>query len=187
MPENRSLLRSEGIFAYQTKEEANLTAFGGFRQGVASAKPDQPQANAYYSYSVKFVCGKQGIDDPDLAVTVVGTYATDINIHNYNPNLQASIRKRFIPLVEGGHPVGREPNFSDTAAFDSIVLPPTTATMDDCSRIWRLLGMTPGTYIVGFLEVISTVDLSIDAVYTVQGESGNTDIDVERVQGKRLP
>jgi hypothetical protein len=163
-----------------------LSAFGGFRQGVASAKPDQPQANAYYSYSVKFVCGKQGFDDPDLAVTVVGTYATDINIHNYNPTQQASIRKRIIPLVASSHPVGREPNFSDTAAFDGIVLPPTTATMDDCSRIWTLLGAAPGSYYVGFLEVFSNVDLSIDAVYTVQGRNGNTDIDVERVQGKRV-
>jgi hypothetical protein len=163
-----------------------------------AAKPDQQDPaptpilatavpTGYISYSVKYVCGKQVHDEPELAVTRPGTYATDINIHNYNPTQQAPIRKRVIMLAIGGYAPGREPNYSQVAATDGIVLPPTTATMDDCSRIWRLLGMTPGTYIVGFLEIVSPIDLSIDAVYTVQGESGNTDIDVERVQGKKVP
>jgi hypothetical protein len=162
-----------------------LTALGSFQQRVASASPEQ-QGNMLHSYSVKFVCGRQGNPNPDLAVTQVGVYATDINIHNYNLNLDVSIRKEVIVLVANTQPVGREPNVSRPSAFDSIVLPPDHATMDDCSRIWRLLGAAPGSYFVGFLHLISTADLSVDAVYTVNGTNGNTDIDVQRVEGKLI-
>src|SRR4029079_12450023 len=95
-----------------------LTAFGGFRQGVASAKPDQPQANAYYSYSVKYVCGAQLHTEPEFSVTRPGPYRTDINIHNYNPTVQAAIRKHVIMLAIGGYAPGREPNYRPGGATE---------------------------------------------------------------------
>jgi hypothetical protein len=113
-------------------------------------------------------------------------YATEINTHNY-ANEEVDIQKHIIPLVLDEHPIGREPEYSKVAAKDKIVLPPDSATMDDCSRLWKLLNAVPGTLSIGFLEIISPIELSIDAVYTVQGvcqEYCNTDIDVERVEGK---
>lgn len=184
-------------------------AFSSLSQGVASATPDQqltalpvtlvpvtigpitaipitPVPVTYTSYSVKFVCGDQNNPDPEYAVTRPGSYATDINIHNYHPNQTVSIRKHILPLVQDGRPHGREPGYMPIRASDSITLPPATATFDDCQRIWRLLGAAPGSYYVGFFEIISTVDLSIDAVYTASTREGGITIDVERIQGKRV-
>jgi|GEM_PF-998407 len=169
-----------------------LTAFGSFSLGTASAKPEQqgtalaPDSPGYYAYSVKFVCGAQTSDDPELTMVRPGTYATEINTHNYALR-EVDVQKHIIPLVADGKPIGREPDYSKVAADDKIVLLSDTATMDDCSRIWKLLNATPGTLYIGFLEIISPIELSIDAVYTTQGCGDrycNTDIDVQRVEGK---
>lgn len=151
-------------------------------QPSAAASP--AQQNGYYSYSVKFVCGRQGSDDPQLAVVRPGVYATEINIYNYGAK-EASIKKRAIPLVVNGQAIGREPNYSRIQGEDSIVLPPETATMDDCYRITRILGMAPGTYVIGFLQLVSDRDLDVTAVYTSEGRNlNNTDIEVEQIPGK---
>jgi hypothetical protein len=169
-----------------------LTAFGGFSLGTASAKPGQqatrpaPDSPGYYVYSVKFVCGAQKDTDPELTTVRPGVYATEINTHNYATK-EIDIEKHIIPLVADEQAIGREPEYSKVAAKDKIVLPPDSATLDDCYRIWKLLSATPGTLYIGFLEIISPIELSIDAVYTVQGDCQgycNTDIDVQRVEGK---
>ena len=165
-----------------------LAALGSFRQDTASARPDQPQGTALLSYSVKFVCGRSVFPNQALAITRPGIYATEVNIHNYHPQLDASIKKEIIPIVIGPQVLGREPNFSGVKANDSIVLVPNSATMDDCNRIWTLLNLPPGTYFIGFLHLISTADLSVDAVYTSQAPGqGNTDIEIERIDPKRYP
>ena len=144
------------------------------------------QATGPYIFSAKFVCGKQGADDPELSVVRPGHYATEVNIHNYHPT-EVTLRKRVIPLVVEGQAIGREPEYGKVQGKDGIVLPPDTATMDDCYRLTRLLGLAPGTYVIGFLEIVSPLDLSVDAVYTVEGRAGaNTDIEVQRVDGKLL-
>jgi hypothetical protein len=165
-----------------------LTALGSFRQDIASAKPDQPQGTALLSYSVKIVCGRSVAPSPVLAITRPGIYATEVNIHNYHPQLDAPIKKEVIPLVIGPQVLGREPNFSGVKANDSIVLVPSSATMDDCQRIWTLMNLPPGTYFIGFLHLITPVDLSVDAVYTSQAPGqANTDIEIERIDPKRYP
>jgi hypothetical protein len=152
-------------------------------QQPVAASPAQ-QANGYYSFSVKFVCGKQGSEEVEQAAVRPGIYATEINIHNYLPK-EAPLRKRVIPLVIDREVFGREPRFGEVRGWDDIVLPPDTATLDDCARITRLLGLAPDTHVIGFLEIISPHDLNVDAVYTVEGRYlYNTDIDVERVEGK---
>jgi len=161
-----------------------MIAFCGIGWSATSAKAtDSP--GGYYAYSVKFVCGAQTSNEPEVSVTRPGTYATEINTHN--PTLQeAQIEKFVIPLVANQEPVGREPNISKPEAKDSILLPRDTATMDDCARIWKLLKATPGTFYVGFLEIQSPVELSVEAVYTAQGfcpTDCNIDIDVEHVEG----
>lgn len=137
-----------------------------------------------YVYSVKFVCG---IQEDELADAVrPGIYATDINIHNFH-NVKVRIRKYVLPLIMGGNVCGREPDFSGRKADDSIILPPYTATMDDCQRIGQLLfggiSTTPMPITVGFFEIRSPKKLNVTAVYTATDHrSGSVSIDVEQIK-----
>lgn len=143
---------------------------------------------ALYSYSVKFICGVQGEADGCCCLPAVrpGIYATDINIHNYHSWEWAWVRKSVLPLVYAGLPQGREPQSVTSRAWDGIYLPANTATMDDCCRLNELLfGTAPPAgqpLNVGFLEILSNVDLRVTAVYTVTDrESRAVSIDVEEV------
>ena len=152
--------------------------------------PQQPvaaspaaQADGLFIFSAKFVCGRQESDDPKLAAVRPGMYATEINIHNYNTG-EVSIRKHVIPLLMNGEAIGREPNISKVQGEDSIVLPPDSATMDDCARLTELLHLPADAQVIGFLELISTRDLNVEAVYTAEGRAATLDMDVEHVAGK---
>ena len=99
------------------------------------------------------------------------------------------MRKLVLPLVIEGKPRGREPEFVRVAAQDSIVLPPNTATMDDSFRIAELVYGSPPPQplplTIGYLEIVSTRPLAVDAVYTVSDRERRTvGIDVERVEGR---
>jgi hypothetical protein len=146
-----------------------------------------PRCSKIYSYSVKFVCGVQENNEGKCKVVRPGKYATDINIHNYHEN-EVEIRKFVLPLVLKGEPIGREPRFVGYMGKDHIKLPPNTATMDDCCRIAELLyGSTllPLPLTIGFLEIISLKELSVDVVYTATDICSRTiSIDHERVEGK---
>ncbi|MGH9722486.1 MAG: hypothetical protein ACRD8O_19930 [Bryobacteraceae bacterium] len=140
----------------------------------------------FYSYSVKFVCGVQPECPCACAPVSPGTYATEINIYNHNTS-ESLIRKRIIPVVLAGAAAGREPRTASLRAEDKLVLPPRSATMDDCCRIAELLlGVSPTSPMlitIGFLEIVSPVELSVTAVYTVTGQnSGSVSIDVEQIQ-----
>jgi hypothetical protein len=141
-----------------------------------------------YSYSVKFVCGLQKERGDDQTVVRPGLYATEINIHNYHDN-EVRIEKYVLPVVYFGSPAGREPNYVKRMAQDSIVLPPNTATMDDCYRISELLsggvGPAPIPLTIGFFEILSPEKLHVAAVYTATDlNSGSLSIDVEQFEGK---
>lgn len=60
------------------------------------------------------------------------------------------------------------------------------ATMDDCCRIADLLHMPPGStmpLMIGYLEILSTVELKVTAIYTATSlESKTLSIDVEQIQ-----
>ncbi|AVR97845.1 hypothetical protein [Pseudoduganella armeniaca] len=124
--------------------------------------PCRPKA---VSYSVKFVCGLQ----PEACgCTPVrpGRYATQISIHNQSSEA-VTVRKRLIPLVLGGAPLGREPGFGISRAEDSIELPPHTATLDDCGRIAELLfGAAGSALTIGLMEITVPRDVSVTAIYT---------------------
>ncbi len=163
------------------------------RQEVVARKPVRitvPECQALYSYSVKFVCGVQ--DECECACTPVrpGVYATEINIYNYHPT-DVRIEKHVVPIVFAGAVLGREPRFAPEKAQDKIVLPPRTATMDDCCRIQGLLiggppaGKLPLT--IGFLEIVSSQEVVVSAVYTASDlKSGSVSIDVEDVRARRV-
>jgi V8-like Glu-specific endopeptidase len=169
----------------------------GMPPGVTVAQPGRPPVTlgafplALFSYSVKFVCGRQEECPCGCAPVVPGVYATEINIHNHN-GAAAPIIKLFIPLVLGGAVIGREPKTAGRKAFDRIDLPPHSATMDDCCRISELLLGAPApatsALSIGILEIISLRELSVSAVYTVSNPlSGSVDIDVKQIATRFVP
>lgn len=99
--------------------------------GQSAEERDEALApDTLYSYSAKFVCG---LADPDEGEGIVrpGVYSTEINIHNYH-DVEVAVRKNVLPLVFDGKARGREPELVGVEAQDGIVLPPNTATFDDC-------------------------------------------------------
>ena len=170
----------------QSTGAATLIAINNVDYGLAFAPEQEPPRRL--SYSVKFVCGLQDSDELEVGVVRPGIYSTEINIHNYHDK-EVAIRKFVLPLVIGGKPRGREPEYVRVAAQDGIVLPPNTATMDDCFRIGELLyGSPPPSPLpmtIGYLELVSTAPLAVDAVYTVSDRERRTlAIEVERVEGR---
>lgn len=189
---------------------ARPTAVTASTAAAPDQAPDaQGAAGAWrWSYAAKFVCGLQlplasASGQPPLGEPVVkpGNYATDINIHNYNYKT-IPLRKKLLVLVETD-PSGqqqravREPETTEPRAFAQVTLGPDFATMDDCFALWRMLypGTVPPTpmpLMVGYLVIISPLDLDVDVVYTAAAPSGPTErsnsvsIDVERVTGKRV-
>lgn len=142
-----------------------------------------------FVYSVKFVCGTQADCECACAPLRPGVYATEINIHNYKCR-DARVEKWLLPLVLAGAPVGREPRTSQRRLGERIRLPADSATMDDCCRITELLLGAPATgpmpLSIGFMEIVSNVELQVTAVYTASdAKSGSLSMDVENV-GPRL-
>lgn len=152
----------------------------------AAASPSM-QSEGLYSYSVKFVCGKNSPDGEEPGIVRPGMYATEINIHNPQSET-ADIRKHFIILVEDGRAIGREPEQQKLRGSDWIALRPGNATMDDCRRIREIAGVDTSSLTIGFVELVSPIELSVDAVYTTSDFDNRfaPSIDVERVEAKRV-
>jgi hypothetical protein len=141
-----------------------------------------------FTYSVKFICGVQPECGCDCAPVQPGTYATEINIHNYSLK-PVEIVKRFVPLVLAGAPAGREPNSASARAEDRITLPAQTATMDDCCRIAELIfgekPASPVPLIIGLLELTASADIAVTAVYTTSGTKPHGGVAIELQQVPR--
>jgi hypothetical protein len=142
-----------------------------------------------FVYSAKFVCGEQPTCGCECALVQPGWYATEINIHNFGIQ-EVAVEKRFIPVVLAGAPAGREPHVAGIRAEDKIVLPPLTATMDDCCRIRELLfggeAASPMPITIGFLEISSSGPIAVTAVYTTTGlDLGGVSIEVEEISTRR--
>jgi hypothetical protein len=152
---------------------------------VPACKPKE-----LYSYSVKFICGHQESCECSCPTGVLpGRYATEINIHNFH-DVKVPIEKSLLPVVLAGAPLGREPRHVNRTARDRIVLPGNSATMDDCCRLADMLfdGAPPDKLplTIGFLEIVSPVELNVTAVYTATDPASNgLSIDVEQIEGKR--
>lgn len=138
-----------------------------------------------YSYSVKFVCGTQ--QECECACTPVrpGVYATEINIHNHKCR-DAEVEKWLMPMVLAGAALGREPRVVKRRLGDRIKLPADAATMDDCCRITEMLlgapSSAPMPLTIGFMEIVSNVELNVTAVYTATDlKSNGLSIDVHSV------
>jgi hypothetical protein len=148
------------------------------------------RAELLFSYSVKFVCGIQPDCSCACAPVRPGTYATEINISNPHGR-EVPIRKLVVPVVFAGAAVGREPRSAGPRAEDKLTLPAHSATMDDCCRLAELLlgaaPTSPMPLTIGFLQIISPVELSVTAVYTASGLSGGSvSIDVQQIASRRI-
>ena len=162
--------------------------------GIVIVQPERPPVVIVspdfrlFVYSVKFICGEQKNDCCGCSPVQPGRYSTEINIHNPE-NKNAPVLKRAIPLVLASAVVGREPRSKQTTTKELIKLPPHSATMDDCCHLLEtLLGAPPASSLpltIGILEIMSTVQLNVTAVYTATAESGGgPSIDVEQVTPK---
>jgi hypothetical protein len=144
-----------------------------------------PGCPSVFVYSAKFICGELPACGCECTSVQPGRYATEINIHNFGIK-EVAIQKRFIPLVLAGAAVGREPRVVAARAEDKIVLPPQTATMDDCCRIAELLfggeAASPVPITIGFLEITASGPIAVTAVYTTTGlDSVGVSIEVEQI------
>jgi hypothetical protein len=153
-----------------------------------------------FLYSVKIVCGKQTETNCCcVAGARPGIYATEVNIQNLNFK-PAPVAKLFLPLINSGAVVAREPSFSDPLALQTaynartqehLTLPALGATMDDCCRITELLLGGPSSgetgLTIGLLTIGSVLELSVSAVYTANPLNGDgISIDVEYILPRRL-
>jgi hypothetical protein len=152
--------------------------------------PTPPARPGRYSYSVKFVCGVQEKCKCEEAPVRPGRYATEINIYNYQ-DADVRIVKYVTPVVFAGAVTGREPKYTTRKAADRLVLPPHSATMDDCHRLAELLLGAPAAaglpITIGFLEIVSSHELEVTAVYTSSDlKSRSISMEVERIEGKKV-
>ncbi len=169
-------------------------------QNAPQAQPTILQGQYLWSYAAKFVCGFQdinaaGVPAPGEPVLKPGNYASEINIHN--PNYKyLPLRKKFLVLVNGQQII-REPQQIEPMRIVTMTLGPDFATMDDCNNLWHYLypAVTPPSpmpVFIGYLVVLSPLELDIDVVYTANAPGSLTtaptgvSIDVERVTGKRI-
>ncbi|MBW8876048.1 MAG: VWA domain-containing protein [Acidobacteria bacterium] len=142
-----------------------------------------------YHYVAKFVCGVSEQEKEDCCSPVrPGRYATEINVYNGYCS-DAVIEKYVTPVVLRGEPIGREPRLGKAMARDKITLSPQTATMDDCCRLAELLKQPVtlnGPLTIGFLEIVSSVPLTVTAVYTASGlREEAVSIEVEQIHETR--
>src|SRR5262245_33220775 len=87
-----------------------------FRDLLAAAAPVPPQAE-FFVHSVKVVCGRQIAGDCCCTAGArPGVYATEVNIQNLT-GLPAVVAKFFVPLINAGAVIGREPSFTDPLKF----------------------------------------------------------------------
>jgi len=145
-------------------------------------------ASPRFVYNVKFVCGvqKNPFDRKCSAIIARGIYATEINILNFGLR-ETRIAKVFTPLVVKNQAIAIEPKFSKPVNIEAVVLPALSATMDDCCKLSEMIKTDDEQLKIGFVEIVSPVELEVVAVYTVTSlEDNSPHIEVLQVQGKKL-
>lgn len=178
--------------AYQVDVRVDPGSLGPPQVGLA--QPGRPVVVVtpadfkLYIYGVKFVCGVQADCDCACAPVRPGSYSTEINILNPTGK-PAPVLTRPVPVVVAGAASGREPRFNGPGKASVMQLPAHGAAMSDCCRILELvLGAVPAGPVpltIGFLEIVSTVELDVTAVYTASGGAGSTpSISVNRIAAR---
>jgi len=125
-----------------------------------------PVRNAFF-YSVKFLCGLEqpqpNLKPPQEPPVKPGNYATSINVHNFR-NLNLCISKKAVIAPPELAPT------QNIGPFRPFKLVPDGAFHIDCADILSLFPVGAGfpSFIEGFVEIQSTVQLNVQAVYTSQ-------------------
>ena len=123
------------------------------------------------TYNAKYVCGKPGVEVNAWAFAA-GYYYTSVNVHT---NTDVDIRKRFsISLLDE--------KYGPISDWVSTFIPSGRSMQIDCGNIYGHLGVAPGTFIEGYVTIVSPVKLDVVGVYTAdQGGNGVTTLHMERV------
>jgi hypothetical protein len=123
------------------------------------------------TYNAKYVCGKTDDESVKLFAFAPGAYFTSVNVHT---DKDIEIRKRFsISLLdEKSGPI------SD---WVSTFIPGGRSMQIDCGNIYGHLGVPIGTFIEGYVTIVSGVKLDVVGVYSVDGGAGVASIHTERV------
>ncbi|HUI17543.1 MAG TPA: hypothetical protein VL244_07750 [Alphaproteobacteria bacterium] len=146
---------------------AGLAALpGASAQAQTCGTPNKPCV-----YAVKFVCGFQAPLDAEVPIeppVKPGNYATAVNVQNFH-NAAAKITVRAVIANPAGQPL---------AAPGPVVngaLKPLEAIEFDCRQIAEdLVKTTPKLppFIKGFVDITSSVILSVVGVYTAAQAGG---------------
>ena len=119
-----------------------------------------------FLYSVKFICGLEqpptNLHPPQEPPVKPGNYATAVNVHNFGPTNLCVAKKAVVAFPES------QPG-QLISPFISFKLVPDGAFEIDCTDIVSLLRVpTLPPFIKGFVEIQSSVQLNVQAVYTSQ-------------------
>ena len=135
---------------------------------------DEEEGEAFYRYSVKFVCGCSKGD-----VVAAGRYWTAINVRNTS-DAKIRFRKRFSVALPNERP-GNVSRLSRNklGAYEALEI--------DCEDIARHTKMPAGCFIKGFAVIESKVELDVIVVYTAAKHDGEVEtMDIEEVKPRRL-
>lgn len=143
--------------------------------GIGSGDAAAGGSHTYYSYAVKFVCGKAHGGEYQL---VDGIYSTAINV--YFPYEGKADYEWRVWLAYGEHPGGHYGYESGKVhGYEGYAI-----TCDDLYYDWHFPGYD---YVKGVLHITSSKPLDVIAVYTAGSykQDGAQSIDVEYVPGRK--
>jgi hypothetical protein len=117
-------------------------------------------AQTQFLYSAKFICGKTSATEPAAFAFASGAYFTSINVKNFS-NVNVTVQKRF----SVGH-LGEAPGA--LSGFFPMPAPPARTEEIECRSIYAHLAIPLGTFIEGFVEIRSPLELDVEGIYTLQ-------------------
>lgn len=132
------------------------------------------QANTELQYAAKFVCGRA-----NGAPASPGDYYTMVNVRNPSPNRAVKFRKKFARALP-------DEKAGKVTQFFKAELQADEALGIDCLNIYQHTGITPGTFIEGYVVINTPTELDVATVYTAGHPQVET-LHTERVQPRRVP
>ncbi|PYQ27874.1 MAG: hypothetical protein DMF56_18550 [Acidobacteria bacterium] len=117
-------------------------------------------AQQQFLYSAKFICGRTSAAEPAAFAFAPGAYFTSINVKNFS-NTNITVQKRF----SIGH-FDEVPG--QLSAFFAMPAPPSRTEEIECRSIYAHLNMPVGTFIEGYVEIRSPLELDVEGIYTLQ-------------------
>lgn len=136
--------------------------------------PAQDNAGTELQYAAKFICGRT-----DGGIAAPGQYYTIVNVHNPSPDRTVEFRKKFARSLP-------DEQTGKITQFFQATLQADEAMGIDCPNIYKHTGITPDTFIEGYVVIHTPTELDVVSVYTA-GASGVATLHTERVSPRRVP